>query len=159
MQSVREGRRIRPVNEVRINDAWVTQTYGPSNLRADVLREGEDFDVYRLVIPDSATAYVAGGQNICIEFRKLLTTPRPPVVGYRGIPSWDGPVALALQYAYEVAGHMERHGLAWDPAKAQQVMDILSGTYGNVEGALRFEGAHMVYPYSSRFDMDGVNWR
>lgn len=158
MNSVRVGERIRMLNEVWVNDAWARQTFGPAFLRNILRDQGGQYDVYRLIIPDSAVAYWNGGQNIAMEFRCCLHAPHSLIVGYRGIPVWRGPVVDALEYAYGLAARMEGLDIPWLPNSAQNVLNTLSAYYGEVEGAITIQGTHVAYPCSARIGLDERNY-
>lgn len=158
MASMKEGRYTRMVNEKRVNNAWFSELFGPSALKSRLQGAGESFDIYRLVVPDSATAYYNGGKNIAVEFRNAFPSPRPAVVAYRGMPDWQGPVVGELQHAFGLAENMERAGVAWGPLSAQHVLNELSAYFGNTQDAITFQGQHVVYPCVTRFDNDSNVW-
>lgn len=158
MASVTDSSRVRVVNEEWVNDRWVRELFGPTALKHIVQRQEEQAAIYRLVIPNSATHYQTGGQNIAMEFRNAFRAPRPPVIAYRGMPEWRGPVVGELKHAYGLAENMEREGVAWGPHSAQHVLDALSAEFAHVEGAISFQGPHVVYPLTTRFYTDPRIW-
>lgn len=158
MNTVREGGRTRPSNEYFVNNAWVRQSFGPTYLRSLQGIQNEHYDVYRLIMPDSAAPYCSGGHNIAMDFRNAQPHPRNIVVGYRGTPLWHGPVVDALQNIYQMAGHMERLGVPWELASAQNALDTLSGVFGEVENAVMVSGMPAVYPRDARTVVNERNW-
>lgn len=158
MNTLEEGGRTRPCNEDCVNNAWVRQSFGPTYLRSFQGTQNEHYDIYRLIMPDSAKAYRSGGHNIATDFRNAQPHPQNIVVGYRGTPLWRGPVVDALQNLYQRAGHMERQGVPWERASAQNALDTLSGVYGEVENAVMVSGMPVVYPRNARMVIDERNW-
>lgn len=158
MGSRYEGTPIRPCNEVSIDGAWVSQTYAPADFRDLVLEAHEEFDVYRLVIPNSAVRYNSGQRTIAGDFRFAMHT-ESPVVGYRGPPVVQGQVATELQHVFGLYSQFEQSGIAWGAHSAQQMLNGLSDRFGAVEGAITFEGQHVVYPHYFRMAALEPNWQ
>lgn len=158
MTSALEGNVTRPGTEFNINENWVPHTFTPVQFRALVVAEHEEFDVYRLVIPNSARRYNSGQRTIAGDFRYALNT-ESPVVGYRSIPQGQGPVANELEHAFTVFHQLERQGFTWEAQSAQNILDGLSQTYGATEGALTFQGEHRVYPSYFRMAALEPNWQ
>lgn len=159
MHSVEESGRTRPVNETLISHRWVSQTYGRSTFRNLLLGQHERFDVYRLVIPNSAKIYARGTDSIIRDFRRSQPLPNSPIVGYLGMPLWRGGVVDELKRAYRMASEMDRQGVQWGPDSAQHVLNCLSEHFGEVEGSIEFRGVDVVYPGFAKNREDGSNWQ
>lgn len=156
MGSAREGSVIRPLNGTRINGVWVHLTQSPSQFRDLVMTPYEAFDVYRLVIPESATIF-GGSNTIASQFRNSLLS-RSPVIGYRNMPSIRGPVGDALTPLFGIARDLDLRGYPMDMESAQWVLDAASTRFGETEGAITFQGECVVYPRGFRTLSNEPNW-
>jgi RHS repeat-associated protein len=149
---------VRPVNEVLENGIWNTRLYTPAQLRNIVHPYDEHYDVYRLMIPNSASYSAIQSNNLANRLRQILAG-NTPVVGFFDTPRATGDVAGALAHMNDVSSVLEVNGelLRWEGA--ENIVADLSNRYGNTAGAITFEPGGRVYPM--RFDRpeNNVNWQ
>lgn len=144
MGTAREGNVIRPLNELSIDGEWVPHIYTPALFRNLIVAPHEDFAVYRLAMPNSAKIIATPCRTVARDFHHVMSIPKP-VIGFRGTVSPRGPLADALREVFGLFSVMEER-IPWDAAAAQIVLDAASARFGEVEGAITFEGQQVVTP-------------
>lgn len=147
-----ENGMVQPVNEVLEEGIWHTRTYTPAQLRNIVHSYDDHYDVYRLMIPESARYSEVNRHNLATRFRRLLAG-NTPVVGYVDLPRATGDVAGVLAHMNDISSQIETNGgvLPWESAAS--IITDLSRRYWNTAEAITFEPGGRVYPL--RLDRPG----
>lgn len=158
MGSEWENNILRPVNEVIYNGELQRERYTPSQLLDLVQRRNENYDIYRLIIPESSVA----SHSLAYRFSRLFPMDRNKVVvGFNIPPRATGVVADNLAYLNAAVSNIESiigYG-NWVPVAAQDTLTHFSETYDATADAITFGFGGIPYPYRYRApDYDVINW-
>lgn len=139
------------ISEVMNGGQWFPQRYTATGLRDFAVRGVGDFNVYRLVMPNSGVYAGRGGAAMAALFYNRLAN-ESIVAGFHGAPQWGGPVAALLQRSFTLAEQLgeTRIGHLFNDISAQHVLDGLARTYGDTALSLMFDGEITIFPANRR---------